>query len=142
MIEETVRVVGARGERITIAAGRKSACGSCSQKQGCGVSAISGLFSGKSIELELHNALGASVGDTVVVGVEDGAFLRMAVRAYLLPLLVLIVTAMVFSRLFASEWLVVLLSVAAMLGSFYFSRATTGKATDLHLLRIVSTSNI
>jgi len=142
VIEETVSVVRARGKRITIAAGRKSACGGCGQKEGCGVSAIAGLFSGPSIELELDNALGARVGDTVVVGVEDAAFLRMAVRAYLFPLLVLIGSAIVFSRLFASEWLVVLLSVAAMLGSFYFNRARAGKTADLHLLRIVPGSNI
>ena len=140
MIEETVKVVGVEGDRITIEATKKSACGGCSQKEGCGASAVSGLFSGKSFQLELDNSLGAKVGDMVVVGVENGAFLRMALRAYLAPLLVLIISAMLFSSLFASEWLVVVFSVAVMLGSFHIGR-NRGASADLRLLRILSTSN-
>lgn len=142
MIEETVRVVGFDGERIVIEAIRKSACGGCSQKEGCGVSAISGLLSGKSIQLKVDNSLDAKVGDTVVVGVEDGAFLKMAVRAYLLPLLALIGSAILFSRLFGSEWLVVMLSVLVMMISFYLVRNRTRAAADLHLLRVLPISGL
>jgi len=133
-------VIGAEGKRITIEAMKKSACGGCSQKEGCGVSSVSGLFPGKSFQLELDNSLDAKPGDMVVVGVDDGAFLRMALRAYLFPLLVLIGSAILFSSLFTSEWLVAAFSVAAMLGSFYVGRHCAS-STDLHLLRILNTSN-
>lgn len=142
MIEETVTVVGSEGKRITIEAMKKSACGGCSQKDGCGVSSVSGLFSSKSFQLDMDNSLDAKIGDTVVVGVEDGAFLRMAFRAYLLPLLVLIGSAIVFSSLFASEWLVVALSVLAMLASFYVGRSSSRSSADLHLLRIAHSADI
>ena len=138
MMEETVTVVKAEDGYVTIEALKQSACGGCSQKNGCGVASVAGLFSGRAVRLVVENSLGARAGDTVVVGMDDSVFLRLVVRAYLVPLLVLIVSAMAFSRLFDSEWPVVMFSLAVMSGSFFVGRGRTSSA--LQLLRVVESA--
>lgn len=89
MIEErgVVTHVSADGHAL-VEVQRKAACNGCSGKSGCGVGAISGLLgSGKGHSVRVLNRVQAAPGDTVVLGLRDEDLVRLSVKAYLLPLL-------------------------------------------------------
>ena len=54
--------------------------------QSCGTAVLTQIFSQKPKALQVKNPIAAGVGERVVVGLQEGAFLRTAVAVYLLPL--------------------------------------------------------
>lgn len=81
MTESEAIVVSIEGEHawLDIAAG--GGCGSCEKVAGCG----SGDGAGRRRQRVL-NTVGARVGDTVILGVPDGAVLKATLWAYMIPL--------------------------------------------------------
>jgi sigma-E factor negative regulatory protein RseC len=87
MITETARVVGVDGEGYAwVETQRKAVCDSCSVQKGCGTGIIAKMFSGRRARVRVLNTLGATVGDEVVVGIEDGLLVRTSFVVYMLPL--------------------------------------------------------
>lgn len=90
MIEEAARVVDLDGAYAWVEATRQSACGSCASNKGCGTSALSKLFVGKTSRIRVLNQINAEIGEQVVVGLDEAAFLRGSFAMYLAPLVGLI----------------------------------------------------
>jgi sigma-E factor negative regulatory protein RseC len=90
MIEESGRVVRIEGEYAWVQTERRSSCGSCSARKGCGTGALAGLFGARVHEVEVHNPVGAQPGDDVVVGISESLLVRGSAMLYLLPLLTLV----------------------------------------------------
>lgn len=90
MIEETARVLELDGRFAWVEATRTSACGACESNKGCGTSVLSKVFAGKTTRLRVINEVGAVVGEQVMVGLDESAFLRGSLAMYLIPLLGLI----------------------------------------------------
>lgn len=86
MIEEYARVVSLDGRFAWVEATRASACGACESSKGCGTSVLSKLFTGKTTRLRVINEVGANVGEQVMVGLDESAFLRGSFAMYLMPL--------------------------------------------------------
>lgn len=90
-----------------------SGCGRCHEAGGCG----SGLLN-KSLRPQwlntyrLPNLVGATVGDRVILSIQEGAVLRAALMAYLLPVLLLIAGAAVGTA-FSDAELTALLGASA-----------------------------
>lgn len=105
MIEEVVQVSRVDGEEVWISVDRRSACSACSARKGCGQGALSELMPGKSVEVSVNNPVGLlpQVGQSVVVGLEEGSLMRASLLVYLLPLLLLVVLAMLARTLGAGE---------------------------------------
>lgn len=61
--------------------------------QGCGTAVLTQLFSQQPKSLEVQNPIAAQVGERVLVGLQEGAFLRSAMAVYLLPLFALLMGA-------------------------------------------------
>jgi positive regulator of sigma E activity len=80
MTEREGFVVALDGDHAVVEISAAEACGSCGKAGGCG----SGDAGGR--RQRIRNAVGASVGDPVVIVVPDGAVLQAALRAYILPL--------------------------------------------------------
>jgi sigma-E factor negative regulatory protein RseC len=99
VIEESGTVLTVSGALAEVACERRSACGACSVRSGCGTSLLNQLFGRRSRLLEARNPLGARPGDRVVVGIREDALVRAALSAYLAPLLAMILGAV------AGEWL-------------------------------------
>lgn len=92
MIEENATVVSIVDGRVLIESSRSSACGKCDANKSCGQKTISEWASSKMARLEIDNPTKILVkeGDRIVVGIDEGSFLKVSALMYLLPLLLMI----------------------------------------------------
>jgi len=86
-IEEQGVVVLADDAWATVRVERKSTCGSCSARSGCGNGVLSQVLGRRALELRIPNSDGLRPGERVTLGVRDQALVSGAVAMYLLPLL-------------------------------------------------------
>jgi sigma-E factor negative regulatory protein RseC len=93
VIEEQARVVQAEGDFVEIVTEKRSACGSCSARAGCGTSLLSTWFPQRRLSFRLRNDVAAERGDLVVVGLDEGQLQRGAMLLYALPLAGLLIGA-------------------------------------------------
>lgn len=104
MIEESGRVVALAPGAVWVETERNSTCSGCSVRGGCGQGLVErlGIRNRRGLILALSDHR-LSVGDTVVVGIRESVLLRGAVLVYLFPLIMLFISAIIASKLFASE---------------------------------------
>lgn len=93
MIEEQARVVEVSGDDAWVEVERKSVCGSCEAKKGCGTGALTTVLGRRNDPLRVKNSLAALPGDWVVLGLNESSLLKGAAAMYLLPLLGLFFTS-------------------------------------------------
>jgi len=103
VIEETGRVVATDTGHAWVETQRHSACGSCAARGGCGTSVLSRVLGQRAVRVRAIDKIGASVGDRVVVGMDDAALLRGSMAVYLTPVLAMIGAAFVTEAL-APQW--------------------------------------
>ncbi len=124
MLEEEGIVVGVKGDFVEVEAQAKAGCGSCSARKGCGTSLVASLFPKRRHRFLARNEAGASTGDRVLIGLDEGALQSASLVLYLLPLLGLIGGALLggwLARSLASddsELLSILFGVAGMTLAF------------------------
>lgn len=97
MIETQARVMRVDGATAWVQAESPSSCGACGGK-GCGASLYSRLLHPREPEYAVGNPIAARAGELVVVGVEDGVLFRAALAAYVLPLMLLLLGALLGGR--------------------------------------------
>ena len=114
MIEEKARVVALDGKIAEVVAERHTACGSCSAKTGCGTSLLATWLPNRRLVLRVRNDIDAQIGDTVILGLEEGRFQKGSLLLYALPLGGLLLGAIGGERLFF------LLGLSSELGSVLF----------------------
>lgn len=146
MIEEQARVVGVQGGIAEIVAEQPTACGSCSAKGGCGTSLLAGWFPRRRLVFRLRNDIGAAVGDSVIIGLDEGYLQRGSLLLYAVPLAGLLLGALAGEALsmrigWASELTAVLSCLLGLTtGLLLMRRLTTapGGRTDqgVSLLRV------
>jgi sigma-E factor negative regulatory protein RseC len=85
-IEEQGIVVLADEAWATVRVERKSTCGSCSARSGCGNGVLSEVLGRRALDLRVPNGNGLRPGDRVTLGVRDRALVSGAFVMYLLPL--------------------------------------------------------
>jgi len=105
MIEETALVIKCQDDYAWVETTRKSACDHCSMNKGCGTGAISKVFGEKRSRLKVLNNIEASVGDSVLIGIDESALLTGSFLVYLVPILSLLAFALLGEQM-ASQWLV------------------------------------
>ncbi|PKO44495.1 MAG: Fis family transcriptional regulator [Betaproteobacteria bacterium HGW-Betaproteobacteria-22] len=113
MIEQYAIVMGLEQNLARLEIERRTACSLCGQKRGCGNAVWGKLLGHQSHTFLAENKINASVGDSVVVGVDERAALRSVYYLYVLPLLSMLVFAVV-ADFYTDNQLHVLL--ATMLG--------------------------
>lgn len=113
MIEEFAVVTQRVNENVTLEIERRTACGLCGQKRGCGNATWGKLLGHKASEFSAKNAIDANVGDSVVVGIEERAVLSSVFYLYIVPLLTMLIGAVLADTLLDNEFYVIL---AASLG--------------------------
>lgn len=74
--------------------GETAGCGRCHETGGCQSGMLGQLFCSKPRLFRLDNPIDAAPGERVVVRVEEGAALRAALQAYVLPLAFLLLGAL------------------------------------------------
>ncbi len=97
MLEESGRVVDIDADGVWVETIKMSACASCSARSGCGQSLLASVGQGKRSVICVDNPsnLAVSADDQVVIGIGEGAFMRISVLLYLIPLLTLFIAAVI-----------------------------------------------
>ena len=123
MIEETGRVVAVDHQHVWIETIRKSGCSSCSVRSGCGQGLLSRIRDNSRNHIHLCTELDLQVGDEVVLGMPEQAFIRSSFLAYGLPLLALIAAVVLADRLFylPEPWVIVA-AIIGLAGGFLLVR--------------------
>ena len=133
MIEEYAIVTAVQEDQARLILERRTACGLCGQKRGCGNATWSKMVKSQPHEFTAHNAIQAQVGDAVVVGMDEHAILRSVWFLYVLPLLSLLLGAILADHLFDYQFYVMLGAALGLLGGFYASRYwAMGKGAKSH----------
>jgi sigma-E factor negative regulatory protein RseC len=87
MIEQQGLIVAVAGETASVKLGGSSGCVACDAGRGCGAGIFGRLLQRKPVVLDLHNQVGARLGQAVMVGLPETLFLRLVFSFYLFPLL-------------------------------------------------------
>ena len=102
MIEQSAVVVSSEAGITEVEMIRRSGCHGCSAQSACGVSLLDRLLGRRPQRLVLTNTLDVRPGEEVVVGVPEGALLKAAVVAYMVPLFGLLAGGLVGEQLAAA----------------------------------------
>lgn len=94
MIEESGTVIARVGGQVWVRTIRRSTCGQCQARHGCGQGALASLSDGRANQLRMVNAINADVGDTVIVGIGERQLLMASALVYGMPLLGLLLGAL------------------------------------------------
>ena len=91
MIEEHALVVALDGDDVWVETQRQSACGQCAANKGCGTAVLGKVLGLKRSRVRIlnPNATSVSVGDEIIVGIEEQALVRGSLAIYTVPLMTL-----------------------------------------------------
>lgn len=90
MMTETAQVITTEGDYAWVETQRKTTCGSCAVQKGCGTSVLAKVLGNRTSRIRVVNTIGASTGEMVVIGVEDGMLVRTSFAVYAMPLILLL----------------------------------------------------
>ena len=108
MIEERGRVVSVEGKTLWVETIRRSACGSCQARAGCGQALLQRLGGARQGLIRVLDDGGSRVGDEIVIGVPETAVVRGSSLVYLVPLLGLFGFSLLAQALGAGEPMIIL----------------------------------
>lgn len=94
---------------------RKTACGLCGQTRGCGNSIWGKLFAHRSTAFKASNSINATIGQSVIVGINEQALLRSALLLYLLPLVTMLIASILVMQVNDSNGVVMLAALAGLI---------------------------
>ncbi|MDO9365786.1 MAG: SoxR reducing system RseC family protein [Methylotenera sp.] len=118
MIEEYAVVIERVDNIALIEIERRTACGLCGQKRGCGNATWGKLLGHKSQTIRAKNEIGAKVGDSVVVGIDEHALLSTVFYLYVVPLLSMLIAAVLADIAFDNEFYVILAAALGLVSGF------------------------
>lgn len=127
MIEELAVVVDAGDGYAWVETRRRSACGACSASAGCGTATLAKVWGERRTRVRVISAWPLRPGDTVIVGLAEGALLRGSLLVYLLPLALLLAGALLGQAAFvgAGEEPVILAGAVGLGLGFLAARAVS-----------------
>jgi sigma-E factor negative regulatory protein RseC len=126
MIEETATVVAATPDFIWVEAKARSACSTCGSQSGCSTSSLSKLFGVRQQHIRLPNTFGARTGEQVVIGVEDQVMVTASLAAYILPIVLMIATAITADSYGLSDMQQAVVALAGLLLGLLGAGVLTG----------------
>lgn len=89
---------------------RRTACGLCGQTRGCGNQVWGKLLGHQSTAFKAENSIQASVGQSVIVAIDEQALVKAALMLYMIPLASMFLLGVVANVVWQTE-------LAAMLGA-------------------------
>ena len=113
MIEESAQIVECVGTVAWVETQRTSTCGSCAASKGCGSAALAKVLGRRRTRVRVLNGVQASVGEQVIIGLQERALLKGALAIYLVPLFGLLAGALL-GVLLAERLLVVNVDIVSM----------------------------
>lgn len=130
MIEETAQVVATDSSGVWVETRRQSACGHCAARKGCGTAVLGKVLGRQRSRVQVSNPddTVVSVGDEVLIGIEESALVRGSMAIYLVPLLSFFLLG-VLGQVLARQWLLddveglsILFSLVGLFAGFAWAR--------------------
>ena len=118
MLEEYAVVLACEGKQATLEIERRTACGLCGQKRGCGNATWGKLLRHQQQGFVAENTVNAKVGDSVIVGIDERAVLNTALYLYVIPLLSMLLVTVLANFLFTNQFYVMLGAISGLLVGF------------------------
>ena len=130
MIEETATVIRCEGKFAWVEAQRQTTCGNCAANKGCGTSVLAKVVGKKAARMRAINPIDAQVGDTVIVGLNEAALLKVSLAVYLFPLVFMLlfaITGNVVAKqmVWQAEPVVILFALAGLVVAGFWLRRFT-----------------
>jgi sigma-E factor negative regulatory protein RseC len=94
VLEETARVVEVADGAIWVETQRRSTCGSCSARKGCGTAAISRALGKRRSIVRVLADMPLKAGDQVVIGIRERALVKGSLAVYAVPIALLLLGAL------------------------------------------------
>lgn len=141
MLETRAIVVRTDGQYAWVQPDQANGCEQCAGK-GCGAGKLARLLCSKPRQFRVGNSINAALSDVVVISVAEGAVLRGIGLAYLLPLLLMMLGAMLGNFWFASPGLVqaeqrdayaAMGAISGLAGGFVLAKWLSLRQTQSHL---------
>ena len=111
MMQEQAIVVEVNGQQVSVETDRQSSCGHCSAKNGCGSALLGKFFDRNKQHLIVETDLKLSVGDTILLCLDESALLRGSFIVYAIPLLMMLFLPIVINQFVISEIISILSAV-------------------------------
>lgn len=119
MIEEQARVVSSEPGAAWVETVRRSTCGSCQARAGCGQALLQRLGGGaRQGYIRVLSDQPMQVGDQVIIGLPENAVVNASMCMYILPLLGLFSVAFLADRAGLSEPWVILCAFFGLASGF------------------------
>lgn len=112
-----------RQEVATIEVVRKTACGLCGKTRGCGNAFWGKLLGHKDPRLKAENTINAKVGQSVIVGIEEKAFMKSALLLYIVPLVTMLFGAMLALQVSSSDLSAMAGAVVGLVVGFFWVKS-------------------
>ncbi|MBV1908721.1 MAG: SoxR reducing system RseC family protein [Kangiellaceae bacterium] len=140
MLEEVGLVLSVSNQLVTVQTQSQLACNSCRASTGCGNGIIEKYLSGKMFESEVHNNIGAKVGDRVVIAIPRASLTKASLLVYMVPIISLILTSVLASAIGLSENFVILSGCAGIMAGLMLTKYYNQKwlNSELYSPRLVS----
>jgi len=106
MILETGKIVSVEPDGLWVETIQRSVCGSCKAEKGCGQSLMSkwgGRTSYLWVLLDGRNSVNYHQGDEIQIGIPEDVVVKASLMAYLMPLIIMILTMSLAHSLWADE---------------------------------------
>lgn len=134
MIEELAIVEKIGDGEVVIRTQRQSACNSCSANKGCGTKLLNQMAEDGQQWLASipESKLKLSIGDTVMVGLDESALTQGSALVYGVPLLLMIVLAALASWAGQGDGVVAMASFAGLCLGFLYARMRSGQVASQH----------
>lgn len=100
MLKENAFIVDVADGFAWVETQRKSSCSSCQARKSCGTSVLQKVLGSKRNILKVNNPDNFSVGDEVILGLQESALVKGSLLLYALPLLLMFIFAFIGIFLF------------------------------------------
>ncbi|MBN1378080.1 MAG: SoxR reducing system RseC family protein [Gammaproteobacteria bacterium] len=126
MIVEKAQIIAIEGQYAIVKTQRRSACGACTAREGCGISILGMLMPNRFCSLRVLNPLEARVGDSVQIGIPENGLVKSALIIYALPLLFAVLSIALASAIMGekiSDLTAIAFSVAGLVTGIFFAHS-------------------
>jgi len=107
-------VIALEGDSALLQTQNKLTCASCHVSDSCGNGIIERYFSGKMFETRVKNTLEAKIGDRLVIEMMKSNLTKASVIVYLLPIVLMLISALFGNLLNLSENVLILTSLIGL----------------------------
>lgn len=122
MIEQKATVISRDGKTVWVEAERQSTCGQCQARKGCGTGLLAKHVGQRFSRIAVNTDQELQVGQEVLVAIPEHALLSGAVMMYILPLLLLFVSAVLVRMTGAGELPQILAGLLGLTAGFFWVR--------------------